>query len=333
MFLYGLGYAILDHFIEVTAMPPGVTVGGAVHLSAEATDALLASLPAPADRVPGGSVFNTLKTAAALGNRCLFSGSCGTSQDTSGHRVRDEAGVFFQRAASRAGVEGALRSQEGSTGRFLLLKGTERRVADRPRGRGNAAIVASPAAAATVVLDQFDEDIAASSDCVVLEGMLFFNPGLAARVVDFCVDHEKPLAVCAATVDASVAVGHFLADRRREAKPRLPRLFLCANEREWAQLREAGVEPGFVSDLVCLETKGSRGGILWERTAERRWEAEKPAGEVVDESGAGDVFAGAFLAQYLLERPVDSVLAFAAKLAADVCAVPLCRPATTYRLG
>jgi sugar/nucleoside kinase (ribokinase family) len=76
--------------------------------------------------------------------------------------------------------------------------------------------------------------------------------------------------------------------------------------------------------MVCLETRGDQGGSLWEGRTETPWLPAEIPGKLVDESGAGDVFAGAFLTQYLPQKST-AALSFSARLAAAVCAVPLCQ--------
>jgi sugar/nucleoside kinase (ribokinase family) len=324
MLLYGLGYAILDLYVNAPAFPPPLKAGEAVHLGSAPFDALLAALPPPVVQAPGGSVFNTLKTAAALGAKTIFTGSCGL----------DSTANVVRQLAAKAGVECRLEVHGGSTGRFLVVNaddtngttdvcGSNSLVSeanDLPTG----VLVASPGAAVNVDSAQFDTGLAGRADCILLEGMLFSHDkgDLANTVLDFCVTNDKPLAIACATPFGADKVGLVLAER---SKP-LPRLFLFANEAEWARLRARKIEPGIFPHMVCLETRGEKGGSLWEGRAETRWQPARIPGKPVDESGAGDVFAGVFLTRYpAQETRKAAVLANAAKLAAAVCAVPLCQ--------
>jgi sugar/nucleoside kinase (ribokinase family) len=192
-------------------------------------------------------------------------------------------------------------------------------------GTSPKAIAASPGAAASVDSSQFDTNLAESADCILLEGMLFSKENLVAAVLDFCVTHDKPLAIACATPFGADQVGRVLSSR----KTPVPRLFLFANEAEWARLRARKIEPGIFPNMVCLETRGDQGGSLWEGRTETRWRPAEIPGPLVDESGAGDVFAGAFLTQYLAHQNADA-LVLAARLAAAVCAVPLCQTSDQF---
>jgi sugar/nucleoside kinase (ribokinase family) len=118
-------------------------------------------------------------------------------------------------------------------------------------------------------------------------------------------------------------------------------VFVFANKREGEIVAQKAR-----GRTVYVETDGERGGAVWlswhKKNAQPfRFKAARVARAVVDPTGAGDVFAGTFLALWFLSAQKDGfietldekqiklrlkeICRTAAKLAARVTAVPLCK--------
>jgi fructoselysine 6-kinase len=126
-------------------------------------------------------------------------------------------------------------------------------------------------------------------------------PGPALKVADFSVDYE----LADFDSDDNVLARHchafdvvFLGGRRRHL-PMLARL--------------AGIHP----EKLFVLTLGAEGAIAFHRGA-RQTQPASTVDHVVDTTGCGDAFQGAFLAAYLRSRNVQTALAAAVSRAATV---------------
>lgn len=71
------------------------------------------------------------------------------------------------------------------------------------------------------------------------------------------------------------------------------------------------------SPAVLVITDGERGSWVWSRDGEHFHQPAFPVSPVVDTTGCGDVYHGAFLSGWLKHRPLRETAEFAAKLAAE----------------
>jgi sugar/nucleoside kinase (ribokinase family) len=273
---------------------------------------------------PGGSVLNALKAARLFGVEAYFGGSCGASS------ARDEDAQFFQSACAHRGISCSLATRQEASGRCLVVR------AGKGRARGFA-VAASPGSAPFVQPEQFNETFAQKADCIFIEGMLCGNAELMERVTFFCARHKTPLALLCATPDGAQKTAALLADEFSFD------IFVFANKREGEIAAEKARN---ANNAVYVETDGKKGGAVWLRCGKKntrpfRFRAAKPMRPVVDPTGAGDVFAGTFLALWFLNAqkndPLETldekqtaarlqhICRTAVKLAAHVTTVPLCK--------
>jgi sugar/nucleoside kinase (ribokinase family) len=99
-------------------------------------------------------------------------------------------------------------------------------------------------------------------------------------------------------------------------------------------LRKGGLDPegitgaargGFPEGPLAVETLGSDGGRLYTGGVTYAWQAARSTGPITEEIGCGDAFAGALLYALFSGETIAEGVALAAKVAAKVAGVALCR--------
>jgi len=243
------------------------------------------------EEVCGGSAANSMAALARLGLRLAFVGQVGD----------DRLGRMFAGDMRANGIDFPLPPIATPTGRCLII------VSPDGHRTMNTAIGASeylPAAA-------FDGAIAGETAILYVEGYMWRTdePRVAARAAveaarakgrriaftlssEYCVQQHR---------DDFVAL---LDDGRID--------ILFANEGELAELSgradfEAGVAWAAPRVPLLIATRGPDGAIAVE--GGRRFETPaEPLGEIVDTTGAGDLFAAGVLAGLARERPLQDAL-------------------------
>jgi sugar/nucleoside kinase (ribokinase family) len=311
MDILGIGNALLDIFgfsDEDLALSLGLHPNRGTHVSPERLDELLLAVPNPIF-VSGGTAANALKTSAALGLDCAFVGCIGTED-----REDDRWARLFTADLSDARVEAILERRTIPTGRCLVIH----------MPGSMKSIACSPGAAPKINPEQITAQLISKARQVFVDGQILRNPDVFGTVDRLCRDAGVPLAVDVASTDIarekSAVIGRLLAESGAT-------VFL--NEDEARALASAlegtvpsdlsGLSPDARCDAIfsrCVQagsgagadTKAGKATIvvkLGERGV-RCWSAEgktEIAAEAVDhpldDTGAGDTFAGAFLAARL----------------------------------
>ena len=287
-----------DSFIAENGMTKGAMQ---LVFSMEEAEALYAKM-APGQTISGGSAANTIAGMAALGAKCAFIGQVADDQlgHIFAHDIRS-AGIRFD-VAARAG--------EPTTGRCLIF------VSPDGQRTMNTFLGAShylPAAA-------LDRDLIAASAYLYLEGYLW--------------DPEEPRAAMRAAIDVARAAGRkvaftlsaeFVIDRHREAFHALIDAglidVLFANEEELKSLtQQQDLEAAIASVADKVETLvvtfGADGAMAIE-AGERTRVAAEPVAQVVDTTGAGDLFAAGYLHGRIAGRSIEASLRLGAVCAAE----------------
>jgi sugar/nucleoside kinase (ribokinase family) len=191
--------------------------------------------------------------------------------------------------------------------------------------------------------EQFEERAAGGADCILIEGMQCGNAAFMERAAALCAERKKPLALLCATPYGAERVAAFLGNLARtgrflaETPEDEPTVFVFANRREGAIVDGAA---RVLPNCVYIQTDGAEGGAVRLPKAFSaaddggeflRFDAARPPALVLDETGAGDVFAGVFLALWFqrgVSPPsrgeIQNICARAAEAAAAVTTVPLC---------
>lgn len=317
MDILGIGNALLDIFCfsdDELALSFGLHPNQAAHVSPDRLDELLLALRSPVF-VSGGSASNAVKAAAALGAETAFIGCTGTED-----REHDEWARLFRADLESFGVGCFLEKRNRPSGRCLVI-----------RMPGNLkSIACSPGAAVGLRVDQLPENLVKQAKIVLLDGQVMRNREVCLRISELCRMHGITIALDIASSDIARGFG-------AETKEMLLRndTILFMNEDETAALaKELALKPTETADEVfsaltagkgaypcIIEKRGEKGARAWQG-GNRIESKTTPASRVLDDTGAGDVFAGAFLRAFLLDRPLSVSLAFANEAAALKLACP-----------
>jgi sugar/nucleoside kinase (ribokinase family) len=300
-----IGNAIVDVISDTTDAfleSEGLTKGSMRLIDAEEAERLYAQMASPL-QVSGGSAGNTAAGVSALGGRAGFIGQV----------APDQLGEFYARDLRSTGVEFTTAAADFGvpTARSMVLV-----TADGHRTMNTflgAAQHLPPAA--------LDEAQIASAAILYLEGYLW--------------DPETPRYAMVRAIEVARQAGRkvaftlsdtFCIDRHRDGFNQLidgGRVdILFANEAEIQAL--AGVAhletavaavAGKVDTLVVTR---SEHGALATRRGQRADVPAEPVGQVVDTTGAGDLFAAGFLVGHARDKGLEDSLRLGAIAAAEV---------------
>jgi sugar/nucleoside kinase (ribokinase family) len=278
-----VGSAIVDvlaHADETFLDRHGMTKGSMQLITPELAKAIYDDM-GPAVEVSGGSAANTVAGVASLGGRPGFIGR--VADDTLGevftHDLR-AAGVHFEPLEVVA--------DERGTGRCLILV-----TSDAQRTLNTYLGVAS-----LLSPKDIDRDLLTAAQVVFCEGYLWDLPD-AKEGLRQAMDAAREAGVKVAfTLSDS-----FCVDRHRDeflelAEHRVDILF--ANEAELLSLygvdswAEAADHVAGHCEIACL-TRSEKGSVIITAAGDRVEIAAQRVGDVVDTTGAGDLYAAGFL--------------------------------------
>jgi sugar/nucleoside kinase (ribokinase family) len=322
MDILGIGNALLDIFgfsDEDIALALGLHPNRGAHVSGERLDELLIAVPTPI-LVSGGCVPNALKAAAFLGLDCAAVGCVGTED-----REDDRWAKTFMEDLAESGVRTILERRTKATGRCLVLH----------MPGGMKSIACAPGAAPTLSAEQIDDALVSSARTVFVDGQTLRNRDVFEKITRSCGAAKVPLAIDVAAAEIvrekSAVIERLLAEsgatvflNEDEARA------LAVSLEKTVPLDLSGLAPRERADVIfshyarsgsgeaCIVVKrGEWGAECW--TAAGKTEARtEPVRDPLDDTGAGDTFAGAFLATRLEGHTVAECLD-AGNLAARAC--------------
>jgi sugar/nucleoside kinase (ribokinase family) len=265
-----------DAFLTAHNLPKG----SMQLLDTTQADALYAAM-GTAREISGGSAANSMAGIAALGGRAAFVGQIAADQlgDIFAHDMR-ALGVQFDTPALVGGPP---------TGRCLILVTED----------GQRTMNTSPGASHQLSPEALDEALIASAAILYLEGYLW-GPDLPRaamqRAVQIAHDAGRQVAF---TLSESVCI----AGRKEGFAAMIDSGgvdLLFANEDEAMQLTGAADLRGALDELsakvpTLVVTRGAAGALAVEK-GERAQVPAFQVKQVVDTTGAGDLFAAGFLA-------------------------------------
>jgi len=260
-----------------------------------------------AREMSGGSAANSMAGIAAMGGTSAFIGQV----------AEDQLGLIFEHDMHALGVQfdtPPLPLGDGSgppTGRCLILVTPD----------GQRTMNTSPGASHELTADALDRDLIASASILFLEGYLFGpDKPRAAMMEAIRIAHSAGRRV-AFTLSESVCIAG-----RKESFGRMidsggVDLLFC-NEDEALQLTGRTDLKTALTELsikvhTLVVTKGPDGATAIEN-GERISIPAAPVGEVVDTTGAGDLFAAGFLAARCKGASLERCLWTGAIAAAEV---------------
>jgi len=301
-----------DAFIASEGLPKGAMQ---LLFSTEEAEALYAKMGS-AIEASGGSAANTVAGMAALGARAGFIGQV----------ADDQLGKVFAHDIRALGVhfETAPRPGQPATARCLILVTPD---AQRTMNTFLGASQFLPASA-------LDLDLIRSAAILYLEGYLW--------------DPEEPRAAMRVAIEAARGAGRkvaltlsdtFCIDRHRDGFTALldggQLDILFANEAEILSLNqtddfEAALAATAAKVPLLVVTRSERGALAI-KGGERVAVPAEPVAEVIDTTGAGDLFAAGFLAGQAQGRSIKDSLTMGAIAAAEVISHYGARPEADLR--
>jgi sugar/nucleoside kinase (ribokinase family) len=300
-----------DAFIDRHHLPRG----GMRLLSAEQADELYAAM-APAREISGGSAANSMAGAAALGLDVAFVGQV----------ADDQLGEIFAHDMVSLGVrfETPPLAPPPPTGRCLILV-----TPDAQRTMNTC-----PGASHELTPDALDPELIRSAGVTFLEGYLWGPERPRAAMLEAARIAHSAGRTVAFTLSESLCIG----DRRGGVFGMVEGGvvdLLFGNEHEVRHLtgcRDLGECIASLSQHVrtLVITRGAHGAVA----AEQGYMVEIPAapvGQVVDTTGAGDLFAAGFLAARCRGKPLKACLETGSVAAAEVISHFGARPEADLR--
>ena len=300
-----------DDFIRAHKLPKG----SMQLLTADEADKLYAAMGV-AREMSGGSAANSMAGVAAMGGKAAFIGQI----------ADDQLGSIFEHDMHALGVRFDTPALNGGppTGRCLILV-----TPDAQRTMNTC-----PGASHELSVDTISPDLISSASILYLEGYLF-GP-------------EKPRAAMMKAVDIAHSAGRKVAFTLSESvciagrKEGFGKMIdgggvdlLFANEDEALQLTGRSDLESALSELrvkvpTLVITRGPEGAIAIEGD-ERISIPAAPVGEVVDTTGAGDLFAAGFLTARCKGAGLERCLWTGAIAAGEVIQQYGARPMTDLR--
>jgi sulfofructose kinase len=250
-----------------------------------------AKLPVTARRaLPGGQVATTLATCASLGLRAAYIGAFGTDSD----------GAALRRALEQRGVDTSLCVERHVRGRSAVIVVDEQ--------SGDRTVLSERDRDLDLRADEIPEAVIAAARALHVDDTDPTASLLAARIarragVPVTSDFDQ---IIARTTELLAAVSvPILAESMPTA---------LTGETEPQRALRALSQPEH--RMICV-TLGARGAMML--VGDRVYQSPGFTVTVIDSTGAGDVFRGAFIAAMLRGDPPDQILRFANAAAAIAC--------------
>jgi len=281
--IYGLGNALVDTEFQVDdgyLRSHGIDKGHMTLVDESRLRTLLRGLSSlPARRISGGSAANSIYAAQGLGQRTFY--SCKVADDLTGNHFLEE-----MRTAGVA-VNANARSHHGTSGECLILV-----TADAERSMNTFLGIST-----ALGVDDIDSEALSSSRFFYVEGYLSSNQTSLEAAIQARVVAEHAGVRTAISLSDTSMVLHFRDGLERMLGNGVDQLF--CNEEEalsWAGTDRLDIAIAELRDIarVCNITLGAAGSLSI--VDGHQTQVEGFPVHAVDTNGAGDIYAGAYLA-------------------------------------
>ena len=277
----GLGNSLVDILLELTDeefAPLGFEKGTMRLVEPHAQNALLAQFRDHEPRlVSGGSVANSIIACSQLGGRGAFIGCVGD----------DRYGLHYAEEFEQLDIEFCTQPLVGeTTGTCVSIITT-----DAERTMRTSLAISSHLAARHVPAERI-----AASQWLFVEGYVFANPNTGQHAIKEAIKVAKAHGVKVALTCSDAFVPQVFGDAFRAALAAADLLFCNSTEAMMvAQATSAGEAFAKLKGLVpsCVVTDGANGAFV--RFGGEEHHVPAFPCEPKDLTGAGDMFAGAFL--------------------------------------
>jgi sugar/nucleoside kinase (ribokinase family) len=302
--ILAIGNAIVD---VISSEPPaflidrGIPHGSMRLIDAAEAEALYAAM-APGRQISGGSAANTVAGAAGLGVRTAFVGRV----------ADDQLGEFFTHDIRAAGVHFATAPATGGrpTGRCLIVVTPD----------GERTMNTYLGACQQLDAADLDAELVAASGILYLEGYLW-DPAAPRAAMQAAIRQAREAGnkVAFTLSDVFCVTGH-RGDFRDLLSSHVDIMF--GNENEVKSLYETDDLDAAMAELakhacITVVTRSEKGAVVVGGGHRYEVAGEKVA-QVVDTTGAGDLFAGGFLAGLVQGRSLPDCARMGCISAAEV---------------
>jgi sugar/nucleoside kinase (ribokinase family) len=302
--ILAIGNAIVD---VISSEPPaflidrGIPHGSMRLIDAAEAEALYAAM-APGRQISGGSAANTVAGAAGLGVRTAFVGRV----------ADDQLGEFFTHDIRAAGVHFATAPATGGrpTGRCLIVVTPD----------GERTMNTYLGACQELDAADLDAELVAASGILYLEGYLW-DPAAPRAAMQAAIRQAREAGnkVAFTLSDVFCVTGH-RGDFRDLLSSHVDIMF--GNENEVKSLYETDDLDAAMAELakhacITVVTRSEKGAVVVGGGHRYEVAGEKVA-QVVDTTGAGDLFAGGFLAGLVQGRSLPDCARMGCISAAEV---------------
>ena len=270
----------------------------------------------PERQVSGGSAANTVAGLASLGADCAFIGKVHD----------DELGRVFKRDIGAAGIDFFTKPlEEGpATARSIVLV-----TPDTQRS-----MFTYLGAAKKLSIEDIDEKLISQGRYLFIEGYLWDNENAHKSILKACEFAHKHKREVAFSVSDTSCVKKHREQMKEFIRAHVDILF--ANEEELEEIFE---EKDFYKCLDLIKpmaqisaiTRDSRGSVIINGREKIFVEAEQMEKEVVDSTGAGDIYAAGFLFGMVKGRSLGTCAIIGSIAASEVITHYGARPEVSLR--
>jgi len=299
--ILGMGSLLIDKVIPISEefmqTIPGKK-GGMELISSNDLQSILKNAPQIVEISPGGSSCNTLRALARLGRNCVFFGKIG--KDSDGKQLLE---ALFAIGMTPQCPQGSL-----PTGQALCLV-----TPDKER-----TLRTYLGASSELTVNDIEPDLFRGISHLHLEGYLLLHPEIPEKAMELAKKNGCTISLDLASFEI---VNTF--------KKRLVGLIskyvdvLFANQHECAVLTGMNPEKGcaFLKDIcrIAVVTQGKKGCVVGHHDQVITVNARSV--NVLDTTGAGDLFSAGFLHGFLQGKPLEECARWGCMLGAEIVQV------------